>query len=94
MSKTLYVVAYDVVCDRRRRKVAELLEGYGQRVQYSVFECLLGEAKLGELKRRLRKRVRLDEDSVRFYAIPQYSVGQIDVWNGVPVVEPPGSVII
>ena len=33
------VVSYDVSDDRRRRKVAKIMEGYGYRVQYSVFEC-------------------------------------------------------
>ncbi|MBR8835369.1 MAG: CRISPR-associated endonuclease Cas2 [Stigonema ocellatum SAG 48.90 = DSM 106950] len=41
----LYVVAYDVPCDKRRKKISDLLEGYGQRVQYSVFECLLTQNK-------------------------------------------------
>ncbi len=90
----LYVVAYDIPCDRRRRKVSELLNGYGQRVQYSVFECVLSDKKLQELKQRLRKRVNLQEDSLRFYAIPTYSFGQIDVWNGVPFLSPQQSIVI
>jgi len=32
---------YDIPSDKRRKKVSDLLEGYGQRVQYSVFECVL-----------------------------------------------------
>ena len=32
-----YVIAYDIPNDRRRQKIADLLEGYGKRVQYSVF---------------------------------------------------------
>ncbi|NJK64957.1 MAG: CRISPR-associated endonuclease Cas2, partial [Synechococcaceae cyanobacterium SM2_3_1] len=39
----LYVIAYDISCDRRRRKVSEVLEGYGKRAQYSVFECVISE---------------------------------------------------
>jgi CRISPR-associated protein Cas2 len=90
----LYVIAYDIPCNRRRRKVAELLEGYGQRVQYSVFECVLSDKKLKELKQRLRKRINLHEDSLRFYAIPNYSFGQIDIWNGLPFLEPQTSIIL
>lgn len=30
----LYVVTYDIQCDRRRKKVSDILEGYGRRVQY------------------------------------------------------------
>ena len=36
-----YLVCYDIVSDYRRNKVSQLLEGYGIRVQRSVFECLL-----------------------------------------------------
>ncbi|MGI0489366.1 CRISPR-associated endonuclease Cas2 [Pantanalinema rosaneae CENA516] len=46
----LYVVTYDIPCDKRRKKVADLLEGYGRRVQYSVFECVLTAEKYGELR--------------------------------------------
>ncbi|MGI0493611.1 CRISPR-associated endonuclease Cas2 [Alkalinema pantanalense CENA528] len=90
----LYVVTYDVVCDKRRRKVAALLEGYGVRVQYSVFECMLPVGKFEELKRRLRGRVRVEEDSVRFYPMSGHVRGQVEIWGGVPLVEVPGSVIV
>jgi CRISPR-associated protein Cas2 len=63
----LMVVSYDIPSNRRRRKVAELLEGYGQRVQYSVFECWLSAEKLTELQKRLKRRIKIEEDSVRFY---------------------------
>ncbi|NET61636.1 MAG: CRISPR-associated endonuclease Cas2 [Symploca sp. SIO2E6] len=45
----LYVVAYDIPDDKRCKKVSDLLEGYGKRVQYSVFECVLSQAKYEEL---------------------------------------------
>lgn len=48
----LYVVAYDIPCDKRRKKISDLLEGYGQRVQYSVFECRLSSDKYKELLMR------------------------------------------
>jgi len=32
----MYVVAYDIPCNKRRQKVANLLMGYGERVQFSV----------------------------------------------------------
>lgn len=37
----LWVVAYDSPNNKRRRKLAKLLEGYGERLQWSVFECRL-----------------------------------------------------
>jgi CRISPR-associated protein Cas2 len=89
-----YVVAYDIPCDKRRKKVSDLLEGYGKRVQYSVFECILSEAQYRELRRRLRKPVKLSEDSVRFYPLSRHTLDQIEIWGGVPVTALPGSTVI
>lgn len=61
------VVTYDVVCDRRRNRIANTLKDYGSRVQYSVFECILGERKFREMLRRLRGLIDEDEDSLRVY---------------------------
>jgi CRISPR-associated protein Cas2 len=90
----LYVVTYDIPSDKRRQKVAKLLEGYGRRVQYSVFECLLSEVKYEELQKRLWRRVKLEEDSVRFYPLSQHTLGRVVLWGGVALTEVPGSVII
>jgi CRISPR-associated protein Cas2 len=89
-----YVVAYDIPDDKRRKKVSDLLEGYGKRVQYSVFECLLTQDKYDELRSRLRKRVKLSEDSVRLYPLSKHTLSQVETWGGVPVTEIPGSTII
>ena len=40
-----YIIAYDIPCNQRRKKISDLLEGYGRRVQYSVFECDLAADK-------------------------------------------------
>ena len=39
MNKIYVVIAYDIPEDKRRTKVAKALEGYGERMQYSLFEC-------------------------------------------------------
>ena len=90
----IYVVTYDIVCDKRRRKVSHLLEGYGKRVQYSVFECMLPLVKFEELRRRLKLRVKLDEDSVRFYPMSSHTRDQVEVWGGIPLIQPPGSFVV
>ncbi|MGA7936109.1 MAG: CRISPR-associated endonuclease Cas2 [Kovacikia sp.] len=89
-----YVVTYDIPCDKRRKKVSDLLEGYGQRVQYSVFECMLTETRYEELRSRLRRKVKEAEDSVRFYPISRHTLGQVEVWGGLPLLKPRGSVIV
>ncbi len=90
----IYVVTYDIPCDKRRKKIADLLEGYGQRVQYSVFECALSAVKFKELRKRLQQRIKVEEDSVRMYPISQQMLQQVEVWGGVEIVEPPGSTIV
>jgi CRISPR-associated protein Cas2 len=90
----LYVVTYDIPCDKRRKKVSDLLEGYGRRVQYSVFECVLTAEKFRELQRRLQKRYKQGEDSVRFYPLSSHTLGQVLVWGDPPLTGMPGSVIV
>jgi CRISPR-associated protein Cas2 len=91
----LYIVAYDIPCNKRRKKISDLLEGYGQRVQYSVFECQLTHVKFKELCKRLRKVVKLEEDSLRFYPVSQHTLGQVEVWGVSPPITPlPSSTII
>ncbi|HHP7244723.1 MAG TPA: CRISPR-associated endonuclease Cas2 [Elainellaceae cyanobacterium] len=69
----LYLVCYDVVRDRRRNRVAHLLEGYGMRVQKSVFECLLNEHQYDLLQRKLAKYINAQEDQVRFYPLTAHT---------------------
>lgn len=66
------LVTYDVStsCEggkRRLRRVAKVCLDYGQRVQFSVFECEVDSARYVELKRRLAEVADLDQDSLRFY---------------------------
>ena len=68
------LVAYDVSTDtaagrRRLRRVAQACEGFGKRVQKSVFECVLNAGQMEQLRHRLRKEANLDEDSVRIYRL-------------------------
>ena len=64
-------------------------------VQYSTFECVLSSAKFEELQKRLRYRVKLEEDSIRFYPLSRHTSGQVETWGvGPPITEFPGSVII
>ncbi|AIE73549.1 MULTISPECIES: CRISPR-associated endonuclease Cas2 [unclassified Synechocystis] len=90
----LYIICYDIPDDRRRKKVADLLEGYGVRVQYSVFECYLSAKKLKELQRRLRKQFNQNEDSIRFYPLSPSMLSQTMVWGSPPLSTPSSSVII
>lgn len=71
----MYVlVAYDVNTEDkagrgRLRRVAKECVNYGQRVQNSVFECLLDPAQLKILEKKLADIIDVNKDSIRFYHI-------------------------
>ena len=74
------IISYDISNDKRRRKVAKIMEGYGYRVQYSVFECDLDPKKLAELKKRLKPLVKEKEwESVRFYPLAADCADKVEV---------------
>lgn len=69
------LVAYDVSTEtsagrKRLRKVAQVCEGFGQRVQNSVFECRVTLAQLEELEDKLLRVVEVSEDRLRIYRLP------------------------
>ncbi len=66
------LVSYDVSTTdpkgpRRLNRVAKACKDYGQRVQYSVFECIVDPAQWAVLKDRLIKEIDDEKDSLRFY---------------------------
>lgn len=67
----LVLVSYDVSQkkngQKRLRRVARACQDYGQRVQYSVFECIVDPAQWTVLRSRLIKEANLEYDSLRFY---------------------------
>lgn len=64
---TYDVSTQDVAGKTRLRKVAKECVNYGQRVQNSVFECILDASQLLLLKERLVELINEKEDSLRFY---------------------------
>ncbi|MGA8025516.1 MAG: CRISPR-associated endonuclease Cas2 [Bryobacteraceae bacterium] len=64
-----FVVAYDIVEDRRRNKVMNTLKNFGLRVQYSVFECELTYDRASELLRLLGRLINRRQDKVRIYPL-------------------------
>lgn len=59
-----YLIAYDIVNDRRRNRTAKKLQSFGIRVQYSVFLADLSPAKFRRLVDDLEDGIRAEEDSV------------------------------
>ena len=71
------VVTYDIVDDQRRERVASELANFGERVQYSVFECNLKPREIDDLRKRLKKLIIEEEDSIRFYFLGAEDVKRI-----------------
>lgn len=70
----MVLVTYDVRTDsadgrRRLRRVARACEDWGQRVQFSVFECDLDPAQWTALRAKLMNTINPEEDSLRFYML-------------------------
>lgn len=80
----MVVITYDVNTEepkgkKRLRKVAKTCEKYGQRVQNSVFECLLDATQYILVKHELEQLIDISEDSLRFYKIGNKYKNQIEV---------------
>jgi CRISPR-associated protein Cas2 len=70
----LIVVTYDVSTEtkagcRRLRRVAQVCKNFGQRVQKSVFECQVNDVQFEELRRKLLREIKKDEDNLRLYRL-------------------------
>lgn len=81
------VVSYDIVDNKKRNKVANILEDYGTRVQYSVFECNLTKKLLGKMMDEVLKYINVDEDSLRIYEICEGCKPKIKVYGKGKVTE-------
>ena len=70
----MVLITYDVSTEsdggkRRLRRVARACKDYGQRVQFSVFECELDPAQWVKLRARLLSEIDPKQDSLRFYQL-------------------------
>ena len=68
----MVLVTYDVNTEteagkKRLHKVAKQCQNYGQRVQNSVFECIIDPAQLKQLQNKLEKIIDIEKDSIRYY---------------------------
>ena len=66
----MYLISYDITNTKIRTKIAKTLEGYGRRVQYSVFECEISSKMFSELYQKLMKLMEKEkEGNIRIYQI-------------------------
>lgn len=87
-------VCYDIPDDRRRARIAQVLQDFGRRAQRSVFEADLSQAAFDRLVRRLRRIVEPAEDSVRAYRLCEVCRDRVLVLCGpAPYREPQALVV-
>jgi len=95
----LVLVTYDVNTDdaegrRRLRHVAKTCKDHGQRVQYSVFECLLDPAQWEMLKSALLSIIEPETDSLRFYFLGKNWRHRVEHHGAKPAYDPEGPLIV
>jgi len=71
------VVAYDISSDAARARCAALLQTFGNRVQRSVYVCVVDDDQFGELRSRVEGLIDLESDIVTFYRLCK------DCWGGI-----------
>jgi len=64
MEHRLYIVAYDISCPKRWRRIFKLMKGYGEWLQLSVFQCRLSAKQHAELTALLDGIIKHDEDHI------------------------------
>jgi CRISPR-associated protein Cas2 len=95
----LVLVTYDVNTagkpgQKRLRHVAKVCEDFGQRVQKSVFECLVEPAQWAELRGRLTSIIKEDEDSLRFYFLGSNWKPRVEHVGARPGYDPEGPLVV
>ena len=95
----LVVVSYDVSTvtpegQRRLRRVAKTCKNYGQRVQYSVFECSVDPAQWTRLRQMLIDEIDPEKDSLRFYFLGANWRRRVEHIGAKKINDPEGPLIV
>jgi CRISPR-associated protein Cas2 len=95
----MMLISYDVSTaseggKRRLRRVARACRDYGQRVQYSVFECEIDPAQWVKLKARLLQEIDAGKDSLRFYHLGANWKRRVEHVGAKPVLDLDGPLVL
>jgi len=95
----MVLVAYDVETEskggqRRLRRVARACQDFGQRVQFSVFECNVDPAQWVTLRSRLVEEIDPAKDSLRFYFLGSNWRRRVEHVGAKPTYDPEGPIIL
>jgi CRISPR-associated protein Cas2 len=85
MTRTRYLVCYDIADPMRLRRVCQIMQGFGVRMQYSVFLCDLAADELTDLRFALRSAVHQAVDSVIIISLgPAYDASGFEFVGRAP----------
>jgi CRISPR-associated protein Cas2 len=95
----MVLITYDVCTEdssgkKRLRYVAKQCQNYGQRVQNSVFECLIDPSQLVQLKNKLEEIIDNDKDSLRFYYLGNNWKKRVEHIGSKEAVDIEGTIIV
>lgn len=95
----MVLVTYDVNTQtdegkRRLRRVAKVCVDYGQRVQNSVFECLVDPVELASLRKRLESIIDKEKDSLRYYFLGKNWKRRVEHVGAKETYDPEGVLVI
>ena len=95
----LVLISYDVSTEdaagrKRLRQIAKQCVNYGQRVQNSVFECLLDAAQCKQLQHKLCSIMDKEKDSLRFYYLGKKYESKIEHFGCKQTYLPEGTLIV
>lgn len=88
----MVIVSYDIALDdkngaTRLRKVAKICLNYGQRVQNSVFECIVDYQTFLKIKKSILDVIESKKDSVRFYLLGNNFDGKVEHYGAKPTID-------
>jgi len=94
----MVLITYDVnttdkLGQKRLRQVAKKCVNYGQRVQNSVFECLLEPAQFVKLRSELEAIIDFEKDSLRYYMLGANWKRRVDHVGAKASYDPEGTMV-
>jgi len=92
------LISYDVSTEdaggrRRLRNIAKICQDWGQRVQYSVFECIVDPAQWASLRGKLVDTMDQEKDSLRFYYLGANWKRRVEHVGAKPSLDPEGRLV-
>lgn len=95
----MVLITYDVNTEtdggkKRLNKVAKQCKNYGQRVQNSVFECLIDPTQFAELKNKLENIADPETDSIRYYFLGDNWKRRVEHFGAKSAYDPEGILLV